>query len=57
MHGLMPQLPVVRHARAVGPVPSTATAAALFDIEVGRRHGGRKKNWSARVNALLQHST
>lgn len=43
MHGLMPQLPVVRHARAVGPVPSTATAAALFNIEVGRKHGERKK--------------
>lgn len=43
MHGLMPQLPVVRHARAVGPVPSTATAAALFNVEVGRKHGGRKK--------------
>lgn len=42
MHGLLPQLPVVRHARAVGPVPSTATAAALFNIEVGRRHGRRK---------------
>lgn len=36
MHGLMPQNPVVRHSRAVGAVPSTATAAALFNIEVGQ---------------------
>lgn len=32
MRGLMPQNPVVRHARAVGAVPWTATAAALFNI-------------------------
>lgn len=42
MHGLMPQLSVVRHARAVGPVPSAATAAALYNIEVGRKHGRRR---------------
>lgn len=33
----MPQHPVVRHARAVGPVPSTATMAALFNIKVGSK--------------------
>lgn len=59
MHGLMPQNPVVRHSRAVGAVPSTATAAALFNIEVGQetRQEKEKKNCFVRVNALSQHGT
>lgn len=51
MHGLMPQSPVVRHARAVGPVPSTATAAALFKAR--NTAGERGQKFCVRVNALI----
>lgn len=57
IRGLMPQHPVVRHTRAVGPVPSTATVAALFNIK-GRQETrrGRKRRGEkvlARVNAWV----